>query len=195
MARFGFGVSTGDTTGLHVRPSAASRPGAPVGERLFLRRADDVGRDGGIHAARWPAWNAFFTRRSSPEWNVRIATRPPGARQCGSASQQRVERRELVVHGDAQRLERAADRHLHVGLRQARQCRGSGPARTRRLERMGRVDRLLLQQPGDDSGVRLVGVLVEQIRELLFAAARASSRDAGSPREGSSACRAGRRSL
>ena len=33
--------------------------------------------------SRKPASKDFFTRRSSPEWKVRTATRPPGLRQMG----------------------------------------------------------------------------------------------------------------
>src|ERR1700733_8696742 len=33
--------------------------------------------------SRNPAAKVFFTRRSSPEWKVKIATRPPGFRQAG----------------------------------------------------------------------------------------------------------------
>ena len=76
-------------------------------------------------------------------------------------AQQRVERGEFVVDGDAQRLERAPDRLLRVG-------------RARRLpddprQRVGGVDRLRLQCSGDPARGRLVGVLFQELRQLLFA--------------------------
>ena len=57
-----------------------------------------------------PSLKAALTRRSSPEWNDRIATRPPGFRQAGRPSEQGIERAELVVDGDPERLEDPADR-------------------------------------------------------------------------------------
>ena len=113
-----------------------------------------------------------------------MATRPPGARHCGSERSSASSADELVVHGDAQRLERAADRHLDVGLRQVRAARRSSPVRTTRSTRVGRRERLLLQETGDELRVRLVGVLREQRGELRPRSTRASSCDAGSPRDG-----------
>ena len=112
-----------------------------------------------------------------------MATRPPGARHCGNDRSSASSARELVVHGDAQRLEGAADRHLHVGLRQLRDGLDESHAHDA-FDGVGCRERLLLQQTGDQPRVRFVGVLGEQRRELSPRSARASSCDAGSPCDG-----------
>ena len=73
-----------------------------------------------------------FTMRSSSEWNAITARRPPGASTSSAPDERRLQRRQLLVRRDAQRLERArrgmdvptapaAERAGH-DLRQA--CRG-----------------------------------------------------------------------
>ena len=57
-----------------------------------------------------------------------MATRPPGFRQDGRVRRSAVERAELVVHGDPERLEDAADRV--VGLPVGRRANRAKAART-----------------------------------------------------------------
>ena len=66
----------------------------------------------------------------------------------------------------------------------------ASPARTRRSSGLGRLDGLLLQEPGDERGVRLIGVLLEQAGQRLFAHAREQLRRRIRHAMGSSACRA-----
>ena len=72
-------------------------------------------------------------------------------------AQQPVQRRELVVDGNPQRLERPADGHLHLGLRRVGNGRRNRRA-YRAIEGLGRDRRLPLQHAGDENGVRFIGV-------------------------------------
>ena len=90
--------------------------------------------------------------------------------------QQRVERREFVVHGDAQRLERAADRRLHLALPRPR-VGGCDALADASSEIRRRRDRMLLQDAGD-AAARAARRRFEQPRELSSLRC-ASSRDAG----------------
>jgi hypothetical protein len=85
--------------------------------------------------------------------------------------QQPLERGELVVHRNAQSLKRTADRRLDVGLLQIRKRRAESRAH-KAIDGVGRLERLLLEEAGDELGVRFIGVLLKQARELLFAQAR-----------------------
>ncbi len=97
-------------------------------------------------------------------------------------SQQRVERGELVVHRNADRLERAPHRHLHVGLFQVRQCLVESDA-DHALEGVRRRDRRLLDQAAMSPAC---GSSALSVRSDASASSlrRSSSCDAGSPCEG-----------
>ena len=101
-----------------------------------------------------------------------MTTRPPGARHCGNdrSSASSAENSSFTAMRSA--WKRAADRHLHVGLRQIRQRRGE-PGAHQAFDGVGRLDRLLLQQTGDEMR-RAVHRRspVSRRRELLFAQAR-----------------------
>ena len=133
-----------------ARPSPPGPPiaASPGGERGFARSSSGPGRTGSRdqsekRPSRAPAWNAFFTSRSSPEWNVRIATRPPGARQDGEGREEGAERAELVVDLDPERLERPPHRVVSLlvanPLREGRERRADGGGERRASSRSARA--------------------------------------------------------
>ena len=93
---------------------------------------------------------------------------PTGREAVRHYPQQRIQHGQLVVHRDPQSLERAADRQLHLRLRQV-PARQVEPDAHPVLERMARFDRLRLQEARDQPGVRLVGVFLEHGREFFLA--------------------------
>ena len=119
-----------------------------------------------LYTPSWsPARNACLTRRSSPEWNVRRTTLPPGRRHVGRLTQQGVERPELVVHRDAERLEHAA--HGVAGYRLAASLAHGmhdGDERLRGDER--RPSLCGNDRRGQFLRERLVGILDQQLRQL-----------------------------
>ena len=52
--------------------------------------------------------------RSSSEWNAITTSRPPGRRQSAATAEEALQLAQLVVDGDAQRLERPRRRVLVV---------------------------------------------------------------------------------
>ena len=88
-----------------------------------------------------------LTIRSSSEWNAITASRPPGRSISSAAGSARLERAELVVDGDPERLEDALGR---MALAEARRRRDRGLDRVDELARA--LERLLAAAPARSRG-------------------------------------------
>ena len=100
--------------------SARSSGGRAAPPRLAAADAD--GRSGGQMQPRARSARKRLTRRSSSEWKEIAASRPPSRSSVPGERQRRVELAELVVDGDADRLEGALGRD---GRRRSAPARGS----------------------------------------------------------------------
>ena len=105
-----------------------------------------------------------LTRRSSSEWNEITASRPPVASTSQASGRRLVDLCELVVDGDAQRLEGALGRVA------------AGELRRDRHGALDHVDELLRgrqlgagacagDRAGDLAGVALLAVIAQQARD------------------------------
>ena len=101
-----------------------------------------------------------------------IATRPPGARQCGKRSQQRVERAENSSFTAMRSAWNVRRTDIFTSVFASCGSALTSPVRTTRSTACVVVERPLLQQTGNEPCVRFVGVLGEQRRELLLAQPR-----------------------
>ena len=135
-----------------------------------------------------------FTRRSSSEWKEIAASRPPVAQQVPGQRQRAVERVELVVHGDPDRLEDALGR---VPAAEAAPHGGRQRGLDRRDQLAGRLDRRA-RRAGARSRARSGARSAP--RRSAGRAARAGARPTRSrprarraPGSGPCACRAARR--
>ncbi len=105
--------------------------------------------------------------RSSSEWKLITARRPPGRSIASAAGRAACECSELVVHRDAKRLEDALGR---MALAESRRCRD------RRLDRLdelaGALERMLGATAHDGAGdlarVALLAVAAEDVGELAL---------------------------
>ena len=93
-----------------------------------------------------------------------MATRPPAVQAIRQEAQEMLERGELVIHRDAQRLKNAAHGQLAFLFSHARQ---RGANRGGERERGG--ERLARERSGDRLRMRLVGVVDQQRREFVRA--------------------------
>ena len=165
---------------LATPPSVSS---SHTARRARRRRASFGGSDV-VHAR---SRNRFLTRRSSSEWKLMIAQRPPGASRVGERGEELLELLELAVDRDAQRLERARRR---VDLRLALLDR-IGIARATRASRDRSScaadpsrDRVL-DQPRDLARVALLAELGDQLGRARRRRDRAISSSAVGPGVGS----------
>ena len=105
-----------------------------------------------------------LTMRSSSEWKVTTASRPPGFSARSAANSALGQFAELVVDEDAQRLEDAG-RRMDLVLRLAADMRLDGVGEVERaLERP--VVAALLDHAGDAAGMPLLAEEAEDAREV-----------------------------
>ena len=133
-------------------------------------------------SSRWSLRKASLTRRSSSEWKLMIASRPPGFSRSGIRCQGQLQRFQLAIHGDPQGLKRprgrvepvgrarhaAADELGQVGGRLDRPLAACSTIRRaiRRLSRsspnsIDQVGQLLLRQAGQQLPGRLAFLGIE----------------------------------
>ena len=172
----------------------ASADCAPVRHSPGRRRAWSAGASapGGASPAAPRAASALsrcLTMRSSSEWNAITTSRPPGRRQSGAHSRKRSSSPELVVDGDAQRLERprrgvlvrlaAGPARAPPGRELARGVCGSALARLTMARAMGAASR---SSPYS-----------RRMRPSSSSSTRRAVRPPSRPRSDPCACPAGRR--
>ena len=99
-----------------------------------------------------------------------MTTRPPGARLCGNtrSSASSAENSPFTAMRSAWNVRRT---DILTSLLASVGCALMSPARTE-LHRVRRIDGLLLQQRGNEPGMRFIRVLGEERGELLLAQAR-----------------------
>ena len=104
------------------RPARAARPSARRARAAAPCRRRRPGKSGGhVQPFAWAAKNRL-TIRSSREWKLITATRPPGRRSLEHRRQRPLQRAELVVDGDSEGLE---DPLRGGGRRRSGAARGS----------------------------------------------------------------------
>jgi GAF domain-containing protein len=137
-------------------PAELGRGGATIGERLVLGRPDDGPRDARVRARSLSLLERLLHAAILARVEREHHHAPAGGEARRQRCQQRVERGQFVVHQDANRLEGAPDRHLHLGLRQGGSRGGQGLAHLP-IQRMRGVGTGGGQALGDHRGVGFVG--------------------------------------
>jgi hypothetical protein len=98
--------------------SSANRALRSIGTHTaWIRSPACSANRGGSELSHARSRNRRLTRRSSSEWKLMIAQRPPGASRSGTPVEERGQLVELAVDRDAQALERAG-RRVDVQLAQ-----------------------------------------------------------------------------
>ena len=133
-----------------------------------------------------------LTMRSSSEWKVTTTSRPPGRRTRSAACERPHQLAELVVDGDAQRLERRASPDGASGSAPARRA-GDELGELRRGLRTGCRAAPLDDRARDRARAALLAVEVEDVGELALSEAALTRSAALGAVAAPCACRAGRR--
>ena len=108
--------------------------------------------------------------RSSSEWNVTTASRPPGCSTRSAACERAHELAELVVDGDAQRLEGAGRRMDAAGL--GPDEAGDELGELAASSRCGALRAALDDGARDGARAALLAVMEEDVGELGLGGAR-----------------------
>jgi hypothetical protein len=116
-----------------------------------------------VSGTKGPFWKACFTRRSSCEWK-RGSPRSRPRRGRSGRREQRLELAELVVHGDAQGLERAGRR---VDAADAHRPHGAHDGAAEVERGLELTVRRPLDAAGDAARSALVAVAEDDVGELV----------------------------
>ena len=160
-----------------TREPSAERVIAAAGAHRLLRRAD---------AAALHSRNACFTRRSSPEWYAMTASVAAGREPVAQRGQRARQTVQLVVDGDAHRLEESREVR-RAGARAERAADGAHEIVARGERPVAAAADDLAREPARP---RLVAELAEDARELAPRRPRRAPRPRCARRPRPCACRA-----
>ena len=181
-----------------ARAGVSRRLGLACRDRAFRHRGE--ARAAASPRGRWrerprarPVRTArnCFTIRSSSEWNVTTASRPPGAARARRRASARDELAELVVDGDAQRLEARVAGWMPPGL--GRTSAGDELGELARRRRCGALRRRSIDGAGDARAHARSSPKWKNMSASSASAARVDEVGGAGARRAPCACRAARR--